>query len=107
MASDGHSLRVYQAIIDARTLLAEINCANRRKSNIGDAMSDMSSGHSTNVGGAEDEIKLQDKFKIVSTQSSARPGAIIELEAIADATQVYHIRVTFICLILKWSAEKY
>ena len=27
VASDGHSLRVYQAVIDARTLLAEINNA--------------------------------------------------------------------------------
>ena len=31
--------------------------------------------------------KLQDQFRIVSTQSTARPGAIIELEAIEDATQ--------------------
>ena len=30
VASDGQSLRVYQAVIDARTLLAEINSSERR-----------------------------------------------------------------------------
>lgn len=33
-------------------------------------------------------VELCEKFKIVSSQSSARPGAVIELEAITDATQV-------------------
>ncbi len=41
-----------------------------------------SSSHSHHQG-----HELRDKFKIVSTQSTARPGAIIELEGIADATQ--------------------
>ena len=42
---------------------------------------------SSNVGFLAHAAKLHEKFKIVSTQSSARPGAIIELEAIEDATQ--------------------
>ena len=47
----------------------------------------VSSQGSTNVGQLEHAAKLQEKFKIVSKQSSARPGAIIELEPIADAVQ--------------------
>ena len=48
----------------------------------------MSSQGSTNVGNLAHAVRLQEKFKIVSQQSSARPGAIIELEAIEDAIQV-------------------
>jgi hypothetical protein len=32
--------------------------------------------------------KINDKLKIVSTQSTARPGAVVELEPIEDAKQV-------------------
>lgn len=52
-------------------------------------MMSMSSGHSTNVGAQHgDAEKIHEKFRIVSTQSSAKPGAILELEAITEATQV-------------------
>ena len=47
----------------------------------------LSSQGSTNVGNMAHAAKLHEKFKIVSRQSSARPGAIIELEAIEDAIQ--------------------
>ena len=95
VASDGKCLRVYQAIIDARTLLAEINSATLQTNMMQSSVMSMSSGHSTNpVANAEHLSKLKDKFKIVSTQSTARPGAIIELEAIADATQVREVPFT-------------
>ena len=42
---------------------------------------------SSNIGNLAHAAKLQERFKIVSKQSSARPGAIIELEAIGDAIQ--------------------
>ncbi|KOB69451.1 Rabconnectin [Operophtera brumata] len=58
LPSDGESLRVFQAVIDARTLLAEIATSERRHKDV--------------------------------LQSTARPGAIIQLHAIADATHDWH-----------------
>ena len=83
-------------------MLAEINTASRQTAATaknpakGNAMQSsfmsVSSGHSTNdallAAHAEDAAKLQNRFRIVSTQSSAKPGAIIELEPIKEATQV-------------------
>ncbi len=91
VASDGRSLRVYQAIIDARTLLAEINAADARRNAAADAAAAatvLSDGGSS-VMADEDEAdeSLRQRFNIVSTQSTARPGAIVELEAIADAAR--------------------
>ena len=107
VASDGTSLRVYQAVIDARTLLAEINTATRQSAAAAGAAAhnpanpfgamqssfmSVSSGHSTNdallAAHAESAARLQNRFHIVSTQSTAKPGAIIELEPIKEATQV-------------------
>ena len=45
--------------------------------------SNTSSGYSV-----EPQRPLGEMFKIISLQSSARPGCIIELEPIADAKQV-------------------
>lgn len=87
VASDGHSMRVYQAIIDARTLLAEMNQGHPKDNLMETSLMSLSSQGSTNVGNLAHAAKLQEKFKIVSKQSSARPGAIIELEAIEDAIQ--------------------
>ena len=91
VASDGQRLRVYQAVIDARTLLGEMNqgSGNMANSKIMESslMSMSSQGSSTNANQLEHAAKLAEKFKIVSKQSSARPGAIIELEPIEDAVQ--------------------
>ncbi|XP_077556185.1 rabconnectin-3 alpha isoform X7 [Haemaphysalis longicornis] len=82
VASDGVQLRVYQAVIDARTLLAEVLAAARREDTADTASltSTMSSGTDLHQAG------LQEDFRIVSLQSTARPGCIVELDAIADAT---------------------
>ncbi|XP_052752135.1 dmX-like protein 1 isoform X3 [Galleria mellonella] len=88
VASDGESLRVFQAVIDARTLLAEIATSERRHNDVTqhhDTMS-LSSESTLEEGG----IPLHDRIKIVSQQSTARPGAIIQLHAIADATHDWH-----------------
>ncbi|XP_032514293.2 dmX-like protein 2 isoform X1 [Danaus plexippus] len=87
VASDGESLRLFQAVIDARTLLAEIATSERRHKDVmhHDTMS-MSSESSVSEGG----VPLHDRIKIVSQQSTARPGAIIQLHAIADATHDWH-----------------
>lgn len=79
VASDGHCLRVYQAVIDARTLLAELSVKENRKNEENEsAMSDLSS---------MDEATLLENINIVSQQSTSRPGCIIQLETISEAIQ--------------------
>ncbi|XP_011350260.1 dmX-like protein 2 isoform X2 [Ooceraea biroi] len=82
VASDGECLRVYQAVIDARTLLAEVSISERR-SRMMDSMASLSTDMSS-----DDGIRhsIHDRIKIVSQQSTARPGCVIQLDAIADAT---------------------
>nr|XP_042903510.1 dmX-like protein 2 [Parasteatoda tepidariorum] len=81
VASDGHQLRIYQAVIDARNLLAEISNSSRRNNT-----QDMSQSTSTSSGLGYRHSTLQDAFKIVSEQSTSRPGCVIELDSISDAT---------------------
>ncbi|GAB0086325.1 dmX-like protein 2 [Sergentomyia squamirostris] len=83
VASDGECLRVYQAVIDARTLLAEISTSERR-SRLKDSMVSLSTECSSD--NDVHQLSIHDKIKIVSQQSTARPGCIIQLDAIADAT---------------------
>lgn len=64
VASDGHCLRVYQAVIDARTLLADVSFKQNRQVDFAES-SDLSS---------LDEESLLDKINIVSQQSTSRPG---------------------------------
>ncbi|MBN3292668.1 DMXL1 protein, partial [Polypterus senegalus] len=70
VASDGHSLRLYQAVTDAKKLLSEV-CNPDISKSVGEV------------------------FHIVSQQSTARPGCIIELEAITELygceTQLLHV----------------
>ncbi|XP_020293117.1 dmX-like protein 2 isoform X3 [Pseudomyrmex gracilis] len=82
VASDGECLRVYQAVIDARTLLAEVSISERR-SRMMDSMASLSTDMSS-----DDDVRhsIHDRIKIVSQQSTARPGCVIQLDAIADAT---------------------
>ncbi|XP_064475038.1 dmX-like protein 2 [Ornithodoros turicata] len=81
VASDGKQLRVYQAVIDARTLLAEVLASCRKENADGNCVSS-----TTSSGLDYRHAGLQDNFKIVSLQSTARPGCIIELDAISEAT---------------------
>ncbi|XP_043915100.1 dmX-like protein 1 [Protopterus annectens] len=70
VASDGQSLRLYQAVIDAKKLLCELSNPDICK-------------------------YVGEVFTIVSQQSSARPGCIIELDAITELhgkkTQFLHV----------------
>ncbi|XP_063170605.1 dmX-like protein 2 isoform X2 [Candoia aspera] len=70
VASDGKKLRLYQAVVDARKLLDELS----------------DPGASKLIGAV---------FNIVSQQSTARPGCIIELDVITDQcgpnTQLLHV----------------
>lgn len=79
VASDGHCLRVYQAVIDARTLLADISFKENRLADSTESLtSDLSSLN---------EESLLEKINIVSQQSTSRPGCIIQLETISEAIQ--------------------
>lgn len=83
VASDGECLRVYQAVIDARTLLAEISTSERRDRRKGSTITlstDCSSDNGIQL------HNLSEKIKIVSQQSTARPGCVIQLDTIDDAT---------------------
>uniref|UniRef100_A0AAR5P422 RAVE complex protein Rav1 C-terminal domain-containing protein n=2 Tax=Dendroctonus ponderosae TaxID=77166 RepID=A0AAR5P422_DENPD len=80
VASDGQCLRVYQAVIDARNLLADLSFKETRQKHC-DHMSDMSDMSSFN------EDTLLENINIVSQQSTSRPGCIIQLETIAEAIQ--------------------
>ncbi|XP_066567407.1 dmX-like protein 1 isoform X2 [Amia ocellicauda] len=70
VASDGHSLRLYQAVIEAKKLLSELSNPDISK-------------------------YVGEVFNIISQQSTARPGCIIELDAITDfhgkETQLLHV----------------
>uniref|UniRef100_A0A6I8PMC7 Dmx like 2 n=1 Tax=Ornithorhynchus anatinus TaxID=9258 RepID=A0A6I8PMC7_ORNAN len=70
VASDGQSLRLYQAVVDARRLLDELS-------------------------DPESSKLIGEVFNIVSQQSTARPGCVIALDAIADQcganTQLLHV----------------
>ncbi|KAG8456273.1 hypothetical protein GDO86_002167 [Hymenochirus boettgeri] len=70
VASDGQNLRLYQAVIDAKKLLCELSNPDISK-------------------------YVGEVFNIVSQQSTARPGCIIELDAITclrgRKTQLLHV----------------
>uniref|UniRef100_A0A5S6QMQ8 WD_REPEATS_REGION domain-containing protein n=1 Tax=Trichuris muris TaxID=70415 RepID=A0A5S6QMQ8_TRIMR len=81
IASDGHCLRVYQAVLDARSLLSDMNYvkqflpASPSSSNDFDAFERVRSRRQS----------VDVVLNIVSTQSTARPGCIIGLDPISDA----------------------
>uniref|UniRef100_A0A8C3AJ09 Dmx-like 2 n=1 Tax=Cyclopterus lumpus TaxID=8103 RepID=A0A8C3AJ09_CYCLU len=70
VASDGKNLRLYQAVVDARKLLDELSDPDTSK-------------------------LVGEVFNIVSQQSTARPGCIIELDVITNQcganTQLLHV----------------
>ena len=96
VASDGKQLRIYQAVIDARTLLAEVSSAERKTQKKGDISPSISDDSTSSEAGQYKHV-VRDSFKVVSLQSTARPGCILELNAISDAvhdwknTQLLHV----------------
>uniref|UniRef100_A0A671UU96 Dmx like 1 n=1 Tax=Sparus aurata TaxID=8175 RepID=A0A671UU96_SPAAU len=70
VASDGHSLRLYQAVIEAKKLLSELS-------------------------NPEISKYVGEVFNIISQQSTAKPGCIIELDTITcfqgKETQLLHV----------------
>ncbi|XP_076053753.1 rabconnectin-3 alpha isoform X2 [Oratosquilla oratoria] len=94
VASDGENLRVYQAVIDGRALLAEISTAERKKRMM---ESTLSLSSDSSIQEQMGQQSLADIFNIVSEQSTARPGCVIQLDIIKDAsndwqnTQFLHV----------------
>ncbi|VDP14309.1 unnamed protein product [Soboliphyme baturini] len=87
VASNGNCLRTFQAVLDARSLLtaAKLNSIKRFEMESPDSNF---SGASSRTPSAHDEpIPFQPN--IVSSQSTAQPGCIIELDVISDSTQVF------------------
>ncbi|XP_057663826.1 dmX-like protein 1 isoform X3 [Diorhabda carinulata] len=76
VASDGQCLRVYQAVIDARTLLADLSFKENRNNEDNETVSDLSSIN---------QESILENINIVSQQSTSRPGCIIQLETISEA----------------------
>ncbi|CAG9822471.1 unnamed protein product [Phaedon cochleariae] len=76
VASDGRCLRVYQAVIDARTLLADLSYKESRRFDDNESVSDLSSII---------QESMLENINIVSQQSTSRPGCIIQLETISEA----------------------
>ncbi|XP_066271220.1 dmX-like protein 2 [Branchiostoma lanceolatum] len=91
VASDGDSLRLYQAVIDARMLLQET--ANMEAERLAESEGFSSGGESVDMAWE----KREPLFKIVSQQSTKRPGCVIELDTITQAkrswqsTQLLHV----------------
>eukprot|EP00090_Calanus_glacialis_P031935 TRINITY_DN5300_c0_g1_i1.p1 TRINITY_DN5300_c0_g1~~TRINITY_DN5300_c0_g1_i1.p1 ORF type:complete len:2845 (+),score=1055.83 TRINITY_DN5300_c0_g1_i1:272-8536(+) len=85
VSSDGESLRVYQAVIDARSLLAELNSSKRHDPRYQSTMSMSSDQVQSPTKSNPNYASLSSS--IVSAQSSARPGVVLELDQIADAQQ--------------------
>lgn len=90
VASDGHQLRIYQAVLDARSLLSHVPIA-ERKTDLNWSASDLT------VSSEIEHSNLKEALKIISLQSTAKPGCIIELNSITDAvhdwqnTQLLHV----------------
>ncbi|XP_055901191.1 dmX-like protein 2 isoform X3 [Biomphalaria glabrata] len=83
VASDRQCLRLFQAVIDARSLLMEKSTTVDKKMSFSSASSS-SGGHDLPV---NLKTVAADLFNVVSLQSSNRPGCVLELDAISDALQ--------------------
>ena len=95
VSSDGKSLRVYQAVIDARSLLGELNSSKREDPQY---RSNASLSSSQAGGGGDPKTDLSHfASSIVSAQSSARPGAVIELDQFADAARSWENTLLLHC----------
>ncbi|CAL1529694.1 unnamed protein product [Lymnaea stagnalis] len=85
VASDGHCLRLFQAVIDARSLLMDKTSYNETKPSLSTAST--SSGSSYHELPSNPKRASTDLFNVISLQSSTRPGCVLELDAISDALQ--------------------
>ena len=82
IASNNGQLCVYQAVVDARGLLAELySSKNIAHKSTNSSMSSLNDA----VNGVEEPQKLSETFNVVSTQSTAKPGCVLFLEYIDNS----------------------
>ncbi|XP_046448229.1 dmX-like protein 2 isoform X2 [Daphnia pulex] len=92
VASDGLSLRIYQAVIDARTLLAQILITPTLGPN-----NPFNTSFDKESPARQFMLGNRTPVRIVSEQSTSRPGCILELDAMVEAdhdwkqTQFLHV----------------
>ncbi|VDM49328.1 unnamed protein product [Toxocara canis] len=87
VASENGGLQVYQAVVDAAGLLAEIYASEMRahvhssaSSTTGDDLTPSDENNSMRA-----RQSLKETFNVASTQSTAKPGCVLRLTQIADA----------------------
>ncbi|VDM63599.1 unnamed protein product [Angiostrongylus costaricensis] len=78
IASDGRNLVIYQAVVDASELLAEIYNSTRQKKFTDFLLRLVCYHHS---------VGLLQQFNVVSTQSTAKPGCVLEVGQIPNVVQ--------------------
>uniref|UniRef100_A0A914ZRW3 RAVE complex protein Rav1 C-terminal domain-containing protein n=1 Tax=Parascaris univalens TaxID=6257 RepID=A0A914ZRW3_PARUN len=87
VASEGGILQVYQAVVDAAGLLAEIYASEVHASGYSSRSStvdeDLTQSEETSPPRAR--LGLKETFNVVSTQSTAKPGCVLRLTQIVDA----------------------
>ncbi|CAJ0959160.1 unnamed protein product, partial [Mesorhabditis belari] len=84
IATVGYDLVLYQAVVDARSLLAEIYNAKRTRDE-SPARSSSRSLTPSQRALEQTGTPITDTFKVVSTQSTNKPGCVIEVAAIRGA----------------------
>ncbi|XP_035825075.1 dmX-like protein 2 [Aplysia californica] len=88
VASDGQCLRLFQAVIDARSLLMDRTTGMETKPSSSNMSSSTCSSYpETPTPSQHLPTWTQQLFNIASLQSSTRPGCVLELDAISDALQ--------------------
>ncbi|XP_041465630.1 LOW QUALITY PROTEIN: dmX-like protein 2 [Lytechinus variegatus] len=90
IASDGYSLRLFQAVIDARSLLNEITPSSNQLEGYLSSSSPVTAFllQNTDENNEDDDEKKGQKCpQVISLQSTSRPGCIIELDTLNDAKQ--------------------
>ncbi|XP_022097370.1 dmX-like protein 2 isoform X2 [Acanthaster planci] len=86
VASDGYSLRVFQTVIDARSFLTEVLPGTDQF----EGYLSSSSPIKKFIDAKTDGEHRQHKTSVISLQSTARPGCILELDALSSAKQVWN-----------------
>ncbi|XP_038079441.1 dmX-like protein 2 isoform X2 [Patiria miniata] len=86
VASDGYSLRVFQTVIDARSFLTEVLPGTDQF----EGYLSSSSPIKKFIDAKTNDDCQQHKSSVISLQSTARPGCIIELDALQSAKQVWN-----------------
>lgn len=87
IASDGYSLRLFQAVIDARSLLNEISSTTNQYEGYLSSSSPITP-YLLRQDSEEDKSPVDDNLpRVISLQSTSRPGCIIELDKLCDAKQ--------------------